>query len=103
MEEQCGQPDFDQIEGDEFKFLGLEMRFLRNSDIKNLQFDFEDLEPEIKILAWSSSIASRKKYASKFSQDLTVGYPAKQKLSLAKIDSCSYIVVQNRARGALVF
>ena len=33
--------DLDQIEGAEFEFLGLEIRFERNREIEFVEFDFE--------------------------------------------------------------
>ena len=93
----------DQVEGAEFKFLGLEDRFEKSKRSKflNVEIEISNFRARIKIPARLSFITSSKKYAARFLENLTVGYPAKRKLSRAKIDSYSSIFVQNRSRRAL--
>jgi len=41
VEEKFKELDSDQIEGGEFEFLGLEIRFERNREIEFVEIDFE--------------------------------------------------------------
>ena len=75
----------DQIEGAEFKFLGLEDRFERNKR-KNFGFRNQNSRAEIENPERLSLITSSKKYAPRVLENFTVDYPATRKMSRSKID-----------------
>jgi hypothetical protein len=79
----------DQIEGAEFKFLGLEDRFENNKQNKflNVEIEISNFIAEIKIPARPRFIRRAKKYPPRFLEKLTL--IIRRKLSHAKIDSYS--------------